>query len=63
MSPNLDDPRLTAREKRALQVLIDLKGVYEQHHRGFAARALGVAILLVWQVFIHIDINDESKVS
>ena len=41
--------KLTNREAAALQVLIDKRAEYRATGHGMAARALGVAIWLVWQ--------------
>jgi uroporphyrinogen-III decarboxylase len=52
------DQRLTEREKKALQALIDKRKVYLASGHGIAGKALGVAIWLVWQVFTHVEAPD-----
>jgi hypothetical protein len=42
---------LSAREQAALQALVDKRGVLRATGHGIAARTMGMAIWLVWQVF------------
>lgn len=42
---------LTLREQQALQALMDKRDVYIANRQHIAARIMGVAIWLVWQVF------------
>jgi hypothetical protein len=53
----LDLAELTPREQDALCALIDKRAVYLATGHGIAARALGVAIWLVWQVFARAEHN------
>ena len=46
-----DLAKLTPREAAALQVLINERELYRKSGHGIAARTLGVAIWLIWQVF------------
>lgn len=50
---------LTDREKRALLVLIDKREIYKANRNGVAARAMGVAIWLIWQVFNVVEVKNE----
>jgi hypothetical protein len=59
----LDDSKralLTQRESAALQALIDKRAVYQAQGHGIAARALSVAIWLVWQTFSRATDGNES---
>jgi hypothetical protein len=49
------DPRLTEREQLVMQTLMAQRDVYKSNGHPVAAHAVGVALWLVWQVFLRID--------
>jgi hypothetical protein len=60
--PN-DLTRLTMREQQALQALLDKREVYRTTGHPMAARVIGVAVRLVWQVFKweHRQVDKEEE--
>lgn len=51
---------LSAREGLALQALIDKRAVYRAMGHGMAARTMGLAIWLVWQVLHKVDAGPDT---
>jgi hypothetical protein len=58
--PDFDDPRLTEREKRALQVMVDQREAYKASGHIVASKTIGIVLLLVWQVFIRTPHNVQA---